>query len=186
MSYSVGQIHKYSVNLYQQLEAEDSFYLVSAAAWQRLDHDYLAKFMPADGSVNYERLTDSIGVFVVAGPLARKLLQRVSADDFSNEAFPFLSARQVEMAGAPVHALRVNYVGELGWELHHPIESQNELFDALFAAGKDLELRPFGIRASGNPVYKSTPYKEFCCLLDSRLRGNDERGSFQFCARFYS
>ena len=128
-------------------EAEDSFYLVSAAAWQRLDHDYLAGFMPADGSVNYEHLTDSIGVLVVAGPLARKLLQRVCADDFSNEAFPFLSARQVEMAGIPVHALRVNYVGELGWELHHPVERQNELFDALFDAGEDLELRPFGIRA---------------------------------------
>ena len=128
-------------------EAEDSFYLVSAAAWQRLDHDYLAGYMPADGSVNYEHLTDSIGVFVVTGPLAGKLLQRVSADDFSNGAFPFLSARQVEMAGIPVHALRVNYVGELGWELHHPIECQNELFDALFDAGEDLELRPFGIRA---------------------------------------
>ena len=128
-------------------EAEDSFYLVSAAAWQRLDHDYLARYMPADGSVDYEHLTDSIGVLVVAGPLARKLLQRVSADDFSNETFPFLSARQVGMAGIPVHALRVNYVGELGWELHHPVERQNELFDALFAAGEDLDLRPFGIRA---------------------------------------
>ena len=127
--------------------AEDAFYLVSAVAWQRLDHDYLQKFMPTDGSVNYEHLTDSIGVFVVAGPLARKLLQRVSDADFSNEAFPFLCARQVEMAGIPVHALRVNYVGELGWELHHPIERQNELFDALFTAGEDLALRPFGIRA---------------------------------------
>ncbi len=128
-------------------EAEDSFYLVSAGAWQRLDHDYLGKFMPADGSVNYEHLTDEIGVFVVAGPLSRRLLQRVSDDDFSNEAFPFLSARQVAINGIPVHALRVNYVGELGWELHHPVERQNELFDALFAAGEDLELQPFGIRA---------------------------------------
>ena len=128
-------------------ESADSFYLVSAAAWQRLDHDYLSKFMPADGSVNYEHLTDSMGVFVIAGPLARKLLQRVSVDDFSNEAFPFLAARQVDMAGIPVHALRVNYVGELGWELHHPIDRQNTLFDALFKAGEDLGLRPFGIRA---------------------------------------
>ena len=128
-------------------EAEDSFYLVSAGAWQRLDHDYLHKFMPADGSVNYEHLTDSMGVFVVAGPRSRQLLQRVSAADFSNGGFPFLGARQVEIAGIPVHALRVNYVGELGWELHHPIDRQNDLFDALFAAGEDLELRPFGIRA---------------------------------------
>ena len=128
-------------------EADDSFYLVSAGAWQRLDHDYLGKFMPADGSVNYEHITDDIGVFVVAGPRSRTLLQRVSSDDFSNEGFPFLTARQVDMGGIPLHAMRVNYVGELGWELHHPIERQNELFDALFAAGKDIELRPFGIRA---------------------------------------
>ena len=51
------------------------------------------------------------------------------------------------MAGIPVHALRVNYVGELGWELHHPIDRQNTLFDALFKAGEDLGLQPFGIRA---------------------------------------
>ena len=128
-------------------EGKDSFYLVSAAAWERLDHDYLYRFMPADGSVDCQRLTDSIGVFVVAGPLARKLLQRVSADDFSNAAFPFLSARQVQIAGIPVQALRVNYVGELGWELHHPVERQNELFDALFDAGAAFDLQPFGIRA---------------------------------------
>ena len=128
-------------------EADDSFYLVSAGAWQRLDHDYLGKFMPADGSVNYEHITDDIGVFVIAGPRSRTLLQRLSSDDFSNEGFPFLTAREVDMGGIPVHAMRVNYVGELGWELHHPIERQNELFDALFAAGEDLELRPFGIRA---------------------------------------
>ena len=128
-------------------EADDSFYLVSAAAWQRLDHDYLGKFMPADGSVSYRHLTDSIGVFVVAGPLSRSLLQRLSDDDFSNEVFPFLAARQITMAGIPVHAMRVNYVGEMGWELHHPIDRQNALFDALFEAGQDLDLRPFGIRA---------------------------------------
>ena len=128
-------------------EADTSFYLVSAGAWQRLDHDYLDKYMPADGSVNYDHITDAIGVFVIAGPRSRTLLQRVSSDDFSNEGFPFLTARQVDMGGIPVHAMRVNYVGELGWELHHPIERQNELFDALFAASEDLELQPFGIRA---------------------------------------
>ncbi len=128
-------------------ESEDSFYLVSAAAWQRLDHDYLRKHMPGNGLVRYEHLTDAIGVFVVAGPRSRELLQRLSSADFSNEAFRFLAAQQVELAGIPLTAMRVNYVGELGWELHHPIDRQNELFDALFEAGEDLDLRPFGIRA---------------------------------------
>ena len=128
-------------------EAEDAFYLVSAAAWERLDHDYLRKFMPEDGAVRFDYLTDSIGVFVVAGPRARDLLQGLSDADFSNAAFPFLNAREVELAGVPLKAMRVNYVGELGWELHHPIERQNELFDALFEAGASLDLQPFGIRA---------------------------------------
>ena len=128
-------------------EAEDAFYLVSAAAWERLDHDYLRKFMPEDGAVRFDYLTDSIGVFVVAGPRARDLLQGLSDSDFSNAAFPFLNAREVELAGVPLKAMRVNYVGELGWELHHPIERQNELFDALFEAGASLDLQPFGIRA---------------------------------------
>ena len=128
-------------------EAEDAFYLVSAAAWERLDHDYLRKFMPDDGAVRLDYLTDSIGVFVIAGPRARDLLQSLSDADFSNAAFPFLSAREVELAGVPLKAMRVNYVGELGWELHHPIARQNELFDALFEAGAALDLQPFGIRA---------------------------------------
>ena len=127
-------------------EAEDAFYLVSAAAWERLDHDYLRKFMP-DAGVRFDYLTDSLGVFVVAGPRARDLLQGLSDADFSNAAFPFLNAREVELAGVPLKAMRVNYVGELGWELHHPIDRQNELFDALFEAGASLDLQPFGIRA---------------------------------------
>ena len=128
-------------------EAEESFYLVSAGAFQRLDHDYLTKAMPKDGSVNFENITNQIGVLVVAGPHARKLMQRVSNTDFSNEAFPWLSGQEINVGLAPTWAIRMNFVGELGWELHHPIEYQNHIFDKLFKAGEDLELKPFGIRA---------------------------------------
>jgi dimethylglycine dehydrogenase len=128
-------------------ESQDSFYLVSAGALQRLDHDYLKKFMPNHGTVQFTQLTGATGVFVIAGPKSRELLQRVSRADFSNESFRWLTARNINIGMAPVNAMRVNYVGELGWELHHPIEYQNHIFDALFAAGADLELKPFGIRA---------------------------------------
>ena len=128
-------------------ESDDSFYLVSAGAWQRLDHDYLQKYMPKDGSVQFTQLTGSNGVFVIAGPKSRELLQRVSRADFSNEAFRWLTAQNIFIDMAPVNTMRLNYVGELGWELHHPIEYQNHIFDALFAAGEDLGLKPFGIRA---------------------------------------
>ena len=128
-------------------DADDSFYLVSAGALQRLDHDYLKKTMPRDGSVDFEQLTDAKGVLVVAGPKARQLLQRVTDADLCNEAFRWLTAQKIVVAGAPVDAMRVNYVGELGWELHHAMNSQNQIFDALFEAGEDLGLKPFGIRA---------------------------------------
>ena len=128
-------------------ESADSFYLVSAGAFQRLDHDWILKWMPKDGSVQFENLTNNTGVLVVSGPKARDLMQRVSNDDFSNENFKWLSSRMVDVGHAPVNAMRVNFVGELGWELHHPIEYQNHIFDKLMDAGQDLGLKPFGIRA---------------------------------------
>jgi dimethylglycine dehydrogenase len=128
-------------------EGPDSFYLVSAGAWHRLDHDWLRKRMPDGGAVRLDDLTNATGVLVVAGPKARTLLQRVSDTDFSNTAFPWLSGQEIQVGLAPTKALRVNFVGELGWELHHPIEYQNHIFDALMTAGADLGLKPFGIRA---------------------------------------
>jgi len=128
-------------------EAEDSFYLVSAGAFQRLDHDWILKWMPKDGSVQFENLTNSVGVLVVSGPKARELMKRVSKDDFSNENFKWLSSKQINVGYAPVNAMRVNFVGELGWELHHPMEYQNHIFDKLMESGKDLGLKPYGIRA---------------------------------------
>jgi len=128
-------------------ESGDSFYLVSAGAFQRLDHDWINKWMPKDGSVQFENLTNSVGVLVISGPKARDLMKKVSKDDFSNENFKWLSARNIDIGNAPVNAMRVNFVGELGWELHHPIEYQNHIFDKLMEAGKDLGLKPYGIRA---------------------------------------
>jgi len=128
-------------------ESEDSFYLVSAGAFQRLDHDWILKWMPKDGSVQFENLTNSIGVLVVSGPKARELMKRVSKENFSNENFKWLSSKQINVGHAPVNAMRVNFVGELGWELHHPMEYQNHIFDRLMEAGKDLGLKPYGIRA---------------------------------------
>jgi dimethylglycine dehydrogenase len=128
-------------------ESENSFYLVSAGAFQRLDHDWIYKWMPKDGSVQFENLTNSIGVLVVSGPKARELMQRVSKVDFSSEKFKWLSAQNINIGLAPCNAMRVNFVGELGWELHHPIEYQNHIFDKLMETGKNLNLKPYGIRA---------------------------------------
>ena len=128
-------------------ESDESYYLVSAGAFQRLDHDWIRKWMPTDRSVFFEDLTSSIGVLVVAGPKARDLLSKISDADFSNKAFPWLSAQKIDVGLAPSIAMRMNFVGELGWELHHPIEYQNHIFDKLIEAGEEFGVKPFGIRA---------------------------------------
>ena len=144
-----------------RLEAEDdglsgseSFYLTSAAALHNIDHDWLRRHMPRDNAgagddrVTLTDLTNSMGVLVVAGPKARDLMQRVSPGfAFANADFPWLTAQWIEVGLAPVLALRVNFVGELGWELHHPIEYQNHIFDCLMREGEGLGLKPFGMRA---------------------------------------
>ncbi|HZU64923.1 MAG TPA: FAD-dependent oxidoreductase, partial [Novosphingobium sp.] len=123
------------------------YYLVSAGALERHDHDYLLKAMPTDGSVRYERLTTAMGVLVLAGPKSRDVLAKLTNTDLSNEAFPWLTGKTISIGAARVEALRVNFIGELGWEIHHPIEMQNYIFDKLMAAGAEFDIRPFGIKA---------------------------------------
>ncbi len=124
-----------------------SYYLVSAGALESHDHDYLIKALPADGSVKFERLTTAMGVLVLAGPRARDVLAKVTRTDLSNEAFPWLTGKRISIGAAPCDALRVNFIGELGWEFHHPIEMQNYIFDKLMEAGAEFDIKPFGIRA---------------------------------------
>ena len=130
-----------------QRESKDSFYMVSAGANHRLDHDWLKKHMPTDGSVQFTDLTNSMGVLVLAGPKSRDILQPITGANLSNECFPWLTGQETHVGYAPVKLLRVNFVGELGWEIHHPIEYQNHIFDSLFKHGDKHGLKPFGIRA---------------------------------------
>lgn len=123
------------------------FYLVSAGALERHDHDVLRKLLPADGSVELRTITQAWGVLVLAGPRSRELLQSLTDTDLSNAAFPWLTGKPICVGHVGVDALRVNFVGELGWELHHPIEMQNALFDLIMKAGASFGIKPFGIRA---------------------------------------
>jgi dimethylglycine dehydrogenase len=123
------------------------FYLVSAGAFERHDHDTLYKLLPKDGSVKLNPITTRLGVLVLAGPNARKVLQKLTTTDLSNEAFPWLSGQAISVGHTSCHALRVNFVGELGFEFHHPIEQQVALFDLLMEAGREFGIRPYGIKA---------------------------------------
>ncbi len=123
------------------------FYLVSAGAYEAHDHDVLQKLLPTDGSVRMTPMTTQWGVLVLAGPRSRDVLRKLTRTPLDNASFPWLSGKQISVGAATAHALRVNFVGELGWEFHHPIEQQNHIFDALMEAGEEFGIAPFGIRA---------------------------------------
>jgi dimethylglycine dehydrogenase len=125
----------------------ERFYLISAGALETHDFDVLEKLLPADNSVRLDKVTTQRGVLVLAGPRSREVLAKVADIDVSNEAFPWLTARRLSIKSAGLTAMRVNFVGELGYELHHPIETQNGIFDALMSAGAPFGIKPFGIRA---------------------------------------
>ena len=149
--------------------AEDDYYLVSSGALTDYDGDYLRK-AAADKSAGFgyiavQDVTTQYGVFAVAGPKSRDLLRAVIKDAdpdtaLGNKRFPWLSARQIELGMCPVNALRVAYTGELGWELHHPIEMQNYLFDLLEKAGAAHGLKLVGARAQ-NWLRQEKSYRAF-------------------------
>ena len=126
----------------------ERFFLISGGAAHDYDLDFLQKLMPKDGSVHLRDVTTQYGVFVLAGPNARKILEQLADADVSNEAFPWLTHQEIPIGYCPkVRALRVNFVGSLGWELHHPIEYQNHLYDELIKAGAAHGLGHVGLRA---------------------------------------
>jgi dimethylglycine dehydrogenase len=127
---------------------EDRFYLVGATVAERHHFDVLAKALPRDASLSLSNVTSALGAFAVVGPRARDLLASLSDADLSNAAFPWWSARSITVGlASDILAMRVNYVGELGWELHHPLAYQNHLFEALLASGEAQGLTLVGSRA---------------------------------------
>ncbi|MEM7711733.1 MAG: FAD-dependent oxidoreductase, partial [Pseudomonadota bacterium] len=149
--------------------AEDFFYLVSAGAWQAYDSDYLAKAVNDNvdrfGPMWLDDCTGVNGVFALAGPNSRAILNEIVRDAdpatvLSNKRFPWLSQRRIELLMCPVNAIRVAYTGELGWELHHPMEMQNYLFDRLMEAGEGHGLKLVGARAQ-NWLRQEKSYRAF-------------------------
>jgi len=127
---------------------DERFWLLSAASAERHDEDWLrAHFSPVHGEFGIANLTDRYGTLVVAGPRSRELLARVTDADVSNAALPWLGARALRIADADVLALRVSYVGELGYELHVAMEDLAAVHARLVEAGRELSLGHFGLYA---------------------------------------
>lgn len=130
--------------------ATDRFQIVTGTAFGTHDLAWMQSHMPQDGSVYINDVTSSRCCIGVWGPHARALIQQVSENDFSNNAFPYLTSQQVTLGDIPALALRVTYVGELGWEIYAPTEYGLKLWDLLWEAGQ-----PFGVVAAGYSAIES-------------------------------
>ena len=127
--------------------ADDRFYIVTGTGFRTHDLAWIEDHIPEGVNVSIEDITERFGTLSLMGPKSRSVLSAVTSADVSNEAFPFGHVHEIDIAGTRVRALRVTYVGELGWELHVPIDATGEVFDALMAAGKAHDIRPVGYRA---------------------------------------
>ena len=161
---------------------DELFSIVTGTAFGNHDREWIRKHLPEDGSAAVRDVTSAWSCFGVWGPKARDVLQPLTPADLSNDAFPYMSVRSITVGGVPVRALRVTYVGELGWELYCPTEYGLGLWRSLWEAGEPHGLVAAGYRAidsmrleKGYRVWGAditpdeTPYEGglgFCVKLD--------------------
>ena len=126
---------------------DDRFYLLSAAAAKLRNTDQLNQRKRDDEQVTIIDITNEWGTLVLAGPRCRDLLNKLTDADLSNEHFPWLTGKEIEVADVMLRALRINYVGELGWELHMPIDQLETVYDAVWTAGEEFGIADFGMYA---------------------------------------
>lgn len=127
--------------------AADHFYIISAAIAATHDMDLLRSGLPADSTITVRDRSAEFGSLIIAGPQARAVLSQVTQADLSNAGFPWLSARAIKTVTGAMLAMRVNYVGELGWELHAPLDQMPDLYAAIWRAGAQFDIRDFGLYA---------------------------------------
>ncbi len=127
--------------------AEDRFYIVTGTGFRTHDFGWIKEHFPNGGDVTIEDVTQGFATLSLMGPKAREVLAAATTADVSNTGFPFGAVREIDIAGHSLMALRVTYVGELGWELHMPVAAATEVYDCLMGLGVTQEIRPVGYRA---------------------------------------
>ncbi|HXQ64477.1 MAG TPA: FAD-dependent oxidoreductase, partial [Steroidobacteraceae bacterium] len=166
----------------------DRYWLISAAAGERHDEHWLREHLPADTrTLRIENLSARFGTLIVVGPRSRELLAPLTPARLDHESFPWLAVRTIEIGYTRAIALRVNYVGELGWELHIPVEHLLSVYDQLWEAGERLGISDFGLYAMDSlrleKCYRgwkgdlTTEYTPFMASLD-RFVNLDKPGGF--------
>ena len=143
--------------------AEDRFMVVTGGGMGLHDLHWIESHLPDDGTVSVTDISSGSCCIGLWGPRARDLLSRVCDDDISNDGFPYMTAKQITIAEVPALALRISYVGELGWEIYVPSEHGLRLWDILWEAGQ-----PLGVIAGGGGAFDSLRLEK-----GYRLWGND-------------
>ncbi len=126
---------------------EDHFYIVTGTGFRTHDFHWIADHIPKDAAVKFVDVTERFGTLSLMGPLSREILQKTTYGDISAKGFKFGSVKTIGLKGHPVRALRVTYVGELGYELHVPIYALTDIYSALMRAGEKIGLKLAGYRA---------------------------------------
>ena len=127
--------------------SEEEFFCVTASVGKKHDQHWLMTHLPEDGSVTLEDVTYETGCLVLVGPDSRKVLEKVAYNDVSNAAFPFSTSQEIYVGRVKCRVNRMNYVGELGYEIFHPISQQISLYQALKEAGAEFDIRFIGMHA---------------------------------------
>ena len=123
------------------------FYVLSSTASEIRDFDWFNRHVSEREKVNIKNITKDYGVLVLVGPKSRTVLSQLTSQNLNNNDFPWLKGKEILINKIPVRALRVNYVGELGWELHHPMDQMVSLYDAICEVGKKENIVNFGTYA---------------------------------------
>ncbi|MDP3676767.1 MAG: FAD-dependent oxidoreductase [Novosphingobium sp.] len=147
---------------------DERFYCLSAAAAEQRDLDHLLQSKLPEEDVTIANVTMERGVLVLSGPRSREVLAKLTDADLSNEGFRWLSGQDITIAGLPVRALRVSYVGELGWELHPAMDDLAALYDAVWAAGQEYGIANYGLYAV-NTMRMEKGYKAWGSELTNEL-----------------
>jgi 4-methylaminobutanoate oxidase (formaldehyde-forming) len=126
---------------------DNSYFIVTAAGTVIHDLDYITRNFPEDAHVTITDVTHGYAMLAVMGPDARKLLSEITDDDLSNKAFPYATAKEIDIAYARPLAIRMSYVGELGWEFYIPTNFAARVFDAIVEAGEKYKLQLVGMQA---------------------------------------
>ena len=126
---------------------DTAFLIVTGAESETRDFNWLRRHIPDDAHAVLTNISSGMGVISIMGPMSRALLQSISPNDLSNEAFPFATSQEIELGYAIVRASRITYVGELGWELYVPTEFMTGVYDEIVTAGTAFGLMHCGYHA---------------------------------------